>query len=802
MPGIFGKAYPIAQARGVKICFGAITGYCGATEWANARTMIANGHECVNHSHNHKCGGSAGQCTGLTSYGAADFNTELNQSTTLIQTNTGVKPLFFIHPYDASSDAILNHLQGTLGYLGARSGSQGIVNANTFTDFMRENYFVYDGTAAALTSLNTAVNTAISSGGYAVREFHGVDDGSWAAMTAANYTSHLDYVKSKMDDGSLWSATASEAITYKMQRDAYQPVASYTAATNTVTVNFNALKTINTAVLRTPITVNVNLNGIAGNYDVTQGGAAVTASRVGNIISFNVYPYNGAVTLKCNNCVVTPPTPSNISNLIAVAQTNAVLLNWTNPTSNFDEVMIVAKPIASVLTAPNGTAYTADANFTGVGTAFDGGKVIYKGTGSIVNVTNLTGGTRYYFKAFSRVGSTWSSGIEVSAVPNSVVVPPTTPSNILNLTATAQTNAVLLGWANPTSNFEEVMIVAKPSVSIIATPSGTSYTADASYTGAGTAFDGGKVVYKGTGSSVNVTNLTAGTRYYFKAFSRVGTTWSSGVEVSAVPTSTVVVTPVPGCLQASYFSNNNLTGTPVKVQGEAKIDYNWTTAAPLTGVPADNFSIRWEGTVNPTVTGNYVFTVTADDGVRLWVNNQLVIDKWIDQGTTSYSATVSLTQGQAVPIKMEYYEKTGSALARLAWTIPSQASTVIAFSATCTVVQPPVAAFDGTKCYRIDARHSNRPLQLVSSSTSNGTKIEQGTWSNSRTEMWRIKSIDGTYYHMTNAYSGKYITVASSATTDGANMIQNALTANAANQMFKFDKNASGYYVITAKTFK
>lgn len=309
--GIFQHAYPIATARGIKISFGAITGSCGATEWANARTMIAAGHECVNHSHNHKCGGSAGQCTGLSTYSAADFNTELTQSTNLIQTNTGVKPLFFIHPYDASSDAILNHLKVNLGYLGTRAGTQGVVNASNFTDFLHENYFVYDGTAAALSSLNTAVNTAISSGGYAVREFHGIADGSWAAMTIANYTSHLDYVKLKIDDGSIWSATSSEVITYKMQRDAWSMGSSYIAATNSVAVNFNSLSAIDASILKTPVTINVNLNGIAGNFDVFQNNSTtiIPSKRVGNIISFNVYPHQGNITLKCNNCSgTTPPT--------------------------------------------------------------------------------------------------------------------------------------------------------------------------------------------------------------------------------------------------------------------------------------------------------------------------------------------------------------------------------------------------------------------------------------------------------------------------------------------------------------
>ena len=419
--GIFQYADPIATARGIKLCFGAITSACGPLEWANAKTMMSHGHECINHSHNHLCGGTAGQCSGLTTYGPTNFATELDFSTQLIEINTGVRPRFFIHPYDAPSDAILNHLNNNLGYLGSRAGTQLAVNANTFTDFMRLNFYVYDGTAAALTSLNTDVNSAISSGGYVVREFHGIDDGSWSAMTVANYTNHLDYVKTKMDDGSIWSATPTEAITYKMQRDAFQPVVAYTASTGIINVTFNTLETIDPSVLRTPVTVNVNLNGIAGTYSVSQNNSNVISTRVGNVISFNVYPNQGAVTLKCTDCA--PPQPLNIFNLTATPQTNAVLLNWSNPASNFDEVMIVAKPTSGFTTIPTGTIYASDANFTGAGTAFEGGKVIYRGAGATVTVTNLVGGTTYYFRAYTRLGNIWSSGVEVNASPNSIVIP-------------------------------------------------------------------------------------------------------------------------------------------------------------------------------------------------------------------------------------------------------------------------------------------------------------------------------------------------------------------------------------------
>lgn len=327
--GIYQHADPIATQRGIKLCFGAITSACGAAEWAKARTMIGHGHECVNHSHNHKCGGTAGQCSGLTRYGVNQFAVELDTSTNQIQRNTGVRPRFFIHPYDASSLAIINHLKNNLGYLGARSGTQSVGNTSNFTDFMRLNYYVYDGSAASLTSLNTSVNATIASGGYAIREFHGVADGSWNAMTVANYTNHLDFVKSKMDNGLLWSATATEAITYKMQRDAFQPVTAFDVTAGTITVAFTQLKPITPSVLRTPVTLNVKVTGSSGTFTAVQNGQTIPVTRKGDTLCVNIYPHAGAVVFS-GNVVPPPPPPACVQDGKVVHQlwTSLSLYNW------------------------------------------------------------------------------------------------------------------------------------------------------------------------------------------------------------------------------------------------------------------------------------------------------------------------------------------------------------------------------------------------------------------------------------------------------------------------------------------
>jgi len=123
-------------------------------------------------------------------------------------------------------------------------------------------------------------------------------------------------------------------------------------------------------------------------------------------------------------------------------------------------------------------------------------------------------------------------------------------------------------------------------------------------------------------------------------------------------------------LAASYFNNTTLTGTAVLSRTEA-VNFDWGTGAPGTGVNANNFSVRWSGTVAATTAGSFRFQTETDDGVRLWVNGVQVINNWTDHSaSTNTSAAITLTAGQRVSIRMEYYEKSGGAVARLRWLVP------------------------------------------------------------------------------------------------------------------------------------
>jgi uncharacterized protein YraI len=117
--------------------------------------------------------------------------------------------------------------------------------------------------------------------------------------------------------------------------------------------------------------------------------------------------------------------------------------------------------------------------------------------------------------------------------------------------------------------------------------------------------------------------------------------------------------------RGEYFGNPTLSGNPVAIRDDANVDFNWGTGAPMNGVPGDNFSARW--TRNLALTpGRYRFTTTTDDGVRLWVNNQLLIDRWYPRTLTSDSAEIDISNS-SVPVRMEYFEQNGFAEAHLTW---------------------------------------------------------------------------------------------------------------------------------------
>jgi hypothetical protein len=148
-----------------------------------------------------------------------------------------------------------------------------------------------------------------------------------------------------------------------------------------------------------------------------------------------------------------------------------------------------------------------------------------------------------------------------------------------------------------------------------------------------------------------------------------------------------------GSYYSNQFSTNAFTGSPSLVRTDAVVNFNWVTGSPAPNISTDYFTVRWVGTVQPQFTENFTFYTKTDDGARLWVNNQLLIDKWVNQAATEWSGSLTLTANRLYLIRLEYYENTGFASAVLSWSSPSTTKAVIPQTQLYPSTNPPPVFF-------------------------------------------------------------------------------------------------------------
>lgn len=130
-------------------------------------------------------------------------------------------------------------------------------------------------------------------------------------------------------------------------------------------------------------------------------------------------------------------------------------------------------------------------------------------------------------------------------------------------------------------------------------------------------------------------------------------------------------------LLGEYFPWGNFT-TPTFGRIDPQVQFDWGTGRPGRGLNEDHFQVRWSGTVQPKFTERYIFELVADDGVRLWVDGQLLIDQWVIRSRqTKMRGEISLSAGRQYPLKLEYFESSGKAFVSLYWQSDSQPREII-----------------------------------------------------------------------------------------------------------------------------
>jgi hypothetical protein len=125
-------------------------------------------------------------------------------------------------------------------------------------------------------------------------------------------------------------------------------------------------------------------------------------------------------------------------------------------------------------------------------------------------------------------------------------------------------------------------------------------------------------------------------------------------------------------LKGEYFTNTDLSGNPTIVRTDTGINFAWNSGSPAAGIPANNWSARWTGTLTALKSGEYNFCLYADDGCRLSIDEKNVIDHWrLDGGNEAHIGKIDLRSGQQYHFRVEYFQAGGNDSIQLSWLVPT-----------------------------------------------------------------------------------------------------------------------------------
>jgi hypothetical protein len=371
--------------------------------------------------------------------------------------------------------------------------------------------------------------------------------------------------------------------------------------------------------------------------------------------------------------VTAPAAPTNLS--ATVVSSTQIDLTWADNSSN-ESAFILERATNSTFTS-------------GLTTANPGANATNH------NATGLSPGTTYWF----RVRATNAGGDSANSnVVSASTTPNTGPEN--GLAATYFNNANLTGstvartdstinfnWktGSPTSGIGGDTFSVRWLGQVQAMETGAYRFRTHSDEGVKLWVNGKLLINNWTAhafrvdTSVAIT-LTAGTKYDIKMlhYDKTGAAvakllWRRpGQSAYGIVPQTQLFVPGDG-LAATYFDNSNLSGSSVS-RVDSTVNFNWGAGSPDAAIGPDTFSARWTGQVQAIESGTYTFRTYTDDGVRLWVNGQEIINNWTDHVPVHDSGTITLQAGERYDIILEYYDNSGDAIVQLDWLRPGKSA--------------------------------------------------------------------------------------------------------------------------------
>ncbi|MDX2129236.1 MAG: T9SS type A sorting domain-containing protein [Chloroherpetonaceae bacterium] len=336
---------------------------------------------------------------------------------------------------------------------------------------------------------------------------------------------------------------------------------------------------------------------------------------------------------------------------------SSATFSWAG--GNGARTIVLLKAASAVDSNPvNGNGYTANSVFGSGSQLGTGNFVVFDGTGSSVTVTGLNSGTQYHLAIYTYNGNGLSSNYLTPAYTNNFTTPGLAPVTALTAAPITGTQATV-DWTLPV-NFAPasgtILVFAKEGSAItVGSPSlnSSSYTADANFTGTGTAYENdpaAKCVYNGDAASVTVTNLTSGNTYHYLVFHVSGGTLYSDSRASsaAQPTERIWI----GASGQPWTTTTNWNPNGLPSAGEFIVINSSTTIATVPTVSIGALSIGTGATVTLQTPATNTLTVTASqNAVRIPSGASL---------TLSNNVSLTLASGSAARINGQLQLGNGS----------------------------------------------------------------------------------------------------------------------------------------------
>jgi alpha-L-fucosidase len=238
------------------------------------------------------------------------------------------------------------------------------------------------------------------------------------------------------------------------------------------------------------------------------------------------------------------------------------------------------------------------------------------------------------------------------------------------------------GQGNAVYNAGVAGIVADPSWGAVSWSGGKLYASVYTWPGAGKTLHltvrapftitGARVL----GSTQKVTWQAAGDGYDIRPSGNATDATATVIQLDYTSPTTPAGTGTG--LTAQYWDNPAFTGAPKVTHIDRTLNFAWRfRGSPDPAIPADNFSARWTGTIQPRSTETYTLTTLSDDTVRVWLDGKLIIDNATPHNAALNTATVNLQGGHRYPIRIDYSERTGEAYLKLFWSAPDRGQMIV-----------------------------------------------------------------------------------------------------------------------------